>query len=215
MNIQIDAFRLSALLVLLFLLPRMAIATDDPHAHHRMQMSAEPAQVGMAKVTLPDIPLLNQYGEEVNIKDDVIGGRIAVVSFAYTTCTTVCPVVSAIFSQVQDRLDGLMGEEVELVTITVDPNRDTPARLLAYSKKFDAAEGWSWLTGEKDHVTTTLTAFGAYTVNFEDHPAMIMVGDAEQNRWYRYYGFSSPDEIEGKVKELLQQRNSQKTVGAL
>ena len=192
------------------LAPAVTYAADDPHAHHRHHMS-KPVQADMAKVTLPSVPLLNQYGEEVNIKDDVIGERIAVVSFAYTTCTTVCPVVTAIFSQVHEKLNGLMGKEVELVTITVDPNRDTPARLLAYSKKFNADTGWSWLTGAQDNVTTTLTAFGAYTVNFEDHPAMIMVGDAEKNRWYRYYGFSSPDEIESKVKELLRQRAEQKS----
>lgn len=202
---------LSAVLGLILFVSSTSMAADDPHAHHRNQMSDKPVQAGMAKVTLADIPLLNQHGQKVSIKDDVIGERIAIVSFAYTTCTTVCPVVSAIFSQVYNRLDGLMGKDVELVTITVDPNRDTPARLLAYSKKYEAGAGWSWLTGEKDNVTRTLALFGAYTVNFEDHPAMILVGDAKQNRWYRYYGFTSPDEIEGKVKELLRQRSDQKT----
>ena len=182
------------------------VAVDDPHAHHRQHTSDKPIQANMAKVTLPGVELLNQYGEKVSLKDNVIGKRIAVVSFAYTTCTTVCPVVSAIFSQVYKRLNGKMGKDVELVTITVDPNRDTSARLLAYSKKHGSGNGWSWLTGKKDNVIQTLTAFGAYSVNFEDHPAMILIGDAQQNRWYRYYGFLSPDEIEIKVNELLRLR---------
>lgn len=192
----------------LMLMAPAVIAADDPHAHHRHHTSVKPKQAEMAKVTLSSVALLNQYGEKVTLKDEVIGNRIAVVSFAYTTCTTVCPVVSAIFSQVYKKLNDSMGKDVELVTITVDPNRDTPARLLAYAKKHGGGKGWSWLTGDKDNVTAALTAFGAYTVNFEDHPAMILIGDAQQNRWYRYYGFSSPEDIASKVKELLQQRKS-------
>ena len=187
-------------------LPFTLAAESDPHAHHRQQMQSKPAPASLASVQLPDNLLLDQHGAEVSLKKDVIGGRIAVVSFAYTTCTTVCPVVSAIFSQVNKRLGDMMGKEVVLVTITVDPNRDTPQRLLNYSQKFAAGKGWSWLTGKQEDVIAALNAFGAYTVNFEDHPAMILIGDAVQNRWYRHYGFSSPEDIEHQVHELLQSR---------
>lgn len=181
-------------------------AEDDPHAHHRHQMQQQPKTASEAKVDIPNVQLLDQHDKQVDLKTDVIGEDIAVVSFAYTTCTTICPVVTAIFSQVQDRLGDKLGKQVKLVTITVDPNRDTPARLLKYSKKHGAKDGWSWLTGKKDNVIKALNAFGAYTVNFEDHPAMILIGDGKSNTWYRYYGFSAPDDIENKVNELLQRR---------
>jgi protein SCO1/2 len=181
-------------------------AEDDPHAHHRHQMQQQAKTASEAKVSIPNVQLLTQHDTQVDLKKDVIGDDIAVVSFAYTTCTTICPVVTAIFSQVQDRLGDKLGKQVKLVTITVDPNRDTPARLLKYSKKHGAKDGWTWLTGKKDNVIKALNAFGAYTVNFEDHPAMILIGDGKSNTWYRYYGFSAPADIENKVNELLQHR---------
>ena len=181
-------------------------AEDDPHAHHRHHMQQQPKTASEAKVDIPNVQLVNQHDKQVDLKKDVIGDDIAVVSFAYTTCTTICPVVTAIFSQVQDRMGDKLGKQVKLVTITVDPNRDTPARLLKYSKKHGAKEGWSWLTGKKDNVIKALNAFGAYTVNFEDHPAMILIGDGKSNTWYRYYGFSAPADIENKVNELIQHR---------
>ncbi|MDH5179974.1 MAG: SCO family protein [Gammaproteobacteria bacterium] len=199
-------YRIIPFSLILGVLATAASAEDDPHAHHRQHAKQKVESAALATVNLSNTSLVNQHGKTVGLKDDVIGKRIAVVTFAYTTCTTVCPVVSAIFSQVNKKLAGHVGKDVELVTITVDPNRDTPARLLAYSKKHGAGDGWSWLTGKKDNVIQALNTFGAYTVNFEDHPAMVLVGDAENNKWYRFYGFASPDVIADKVRELLKQR---------
>ena len=101
-----------------------------------------------------------------------------------------------------------LGKDVTLVTITVDPTRDTPHRLLDYSKKYNADSDWIWLTGNKKDVDKALSAFGAYTPNFEDHPAMLLIGDESRSQWYRYYGFPAPQDIERKVNELLSNRNS-------
>jgi protein SCO1/2 len=180
----------------------------DPHAHHK-QAAAAQEQSTMARVDMPDsASLLNQFGEPVNFPADVIGDRVAVVNFVYTHCTTVCPVTSSIFSMVQQHLGEQVGKDVALVTITVDPVRDSPQRLLGFSKSFNPGAGWSWLTGEKRNVDRVLDAFGAYTVSFEDHPAMVLIGDESRGTWYRLYGFPAPEAIESRVRELLQDRES-------
>jgi protein SCO1/2 len=188
--------------------PAQQMEALDPHAHHK-QAAAAQAQSTAARVDLPDsAPLLNQFGEPVDFPADVIGDRVAVVNFVYTSCTTVCPVTSSIFSMVQRHLGEQVGEDVALVTITVDPIRDTPHRLQSFSKNFNPGSGWSWLTGEKRDVDRVLDAFGAYTVSFEDHPAMVMVGDESRGTWYRLYGFPAPEAIESRVRKLLQARES-------
>jgi len=144
----------------------------------------------------------------VSLRDQVVGDRIAVVNFAYTNCATVCPVTSSIFSMLQNRLDGLLGEEVTLITITVDPARDNPHRLQEYAKNFNPDDSWYWLTGDKGSVDAALKAFGAYTPAFEDHPAMVLIGDPQNGTWYRLYGFPAPEAIEGRVRELLHHRSS-------
>jgi protein SCO1/2 len=90
--------------------------------------------------------------------------------------------------------------------LTVDPTRDTPYRLLSYAKKYNAKKGWHWLTGDKKLVDKVLKTFGAYTPLFEDHPAMVLIGDETKSEWYRYYGFPAPEVIQAKVDELLLHR---------
>lgn len=187
--------------------PTMGQQDDDPHAHHKKQM--ENNDLFSFKLEIPQgLSMENQYGEQVDLLEDVIGDRVAVIDFVYTTCTTVCPVVSSIFTQVQDQLGNKMENQIALITITVDPARDTSHRLLSYSKNFNPGENWSWLTGKKKMVDRVNTLFGAYTPVFEDHPAMVLVGDAQSSDWYRYIGFPAPDDISRKVNELLKQRNS-------
>lgn len=196
----------AAVLFSLILMPTVyAEDAHDPHAHHRH--AAKESKMAMADINVPaGLAMLNQYGDSVDLREDVIGNKVVVIGFVYTTCTTVCPVVSAVFSMVRDRLHDKMGKDVELIMITVDPARDTPHRLLSYSKKYNADSGWSWLTGDKKTVDKALSAFGAYTPSFEDHPAMVLIGNASNSEWYRYFGFPSPEDIEGKVNEILNSR---------
>jgi len=182
--------------------------SNSKHSQGKMN-AASAGEMAMAEIDLPDsLSMLNQFGDKVDLRKDVIGTRIVAINFVYTTCTTVCPVVSSIFSMVQNRLKDLMGKDIALITITVDPTRDTPHRLLSYSKNFNPGSGWSWLTGDKKTVDKILTALGAYTPNFEDHPAMVLIGDDSNSKWYRYFGFPAPDAIESKVKDLLNNRTS-------
>ena len=180
----------------------------DPHDKHNMAAMSKD-EMAEAKIVLPDgLSMLNQYGNNVDLRKNVIGDKIVAISFVYTTCTTVCPVVSSIFSMVQERLIERMGKDFALITITVDPARDTPHRLLSYSKSFNPASGWSWLTGDKKSVDKILSALGAYTPNFEDHPAMVLIGDDSNSEWYRYFGFPAPGVIVTKVNALLSKRSS-------
>jgi cytochrome oxidase Cu insertion factor (SCO1/SenC/PrrC family) len=130
------------------------------------------------------------------------------MDFVYTTCTTICPVLSALFTQVQSQLGDAVGDEVTLVSMSVDPVRDTPQRLKAYSAKHRAGEGWLWLTGEKGDVEDVLTGLGAYTPSFEDHPSMVLIGDGRTGEWKRLFGFPKPDRIVQIVNELREQRSA-------
>jgi protein SCO1/2 len=132
----------------------------------------------------------------------VIGEKIVVLDFVFTSCTNVCPIVSAVLKQVQQRLHDESLDDVAIVSLTVDPIRDTPKRLKAYATKFAASEGWTWLTGPKPVMDDVLTGLGAYSVNFEDHPSMVLVGDGRTGQWWRFFGFPSPDRIVNRVKAL-------------
>ena len=183
-------------------------AAADPHAQHR-KMAQQESETRQDRIELPDTVLITQHGEQRRLDSDIVAGRIVIIDFVYTTCTTVCPVLSAILSQVQGQLDGRVGTEVLLVSISVDPVRDTPARLKAYADKMRAGDGWVWSTGDKQAVDGVLEQLGAYSPNFEDHPAVVLVGDAESGDWARYLGFPSASQIVAKVNQLSAARTTQ------
>jgi len=186
---------------------------QDPHAQHRamLEKSSQESQGQSTQIKLSDRKLVNQSGEPVKFASDVVGQRIVVMDFVYTSCTTVCPVLSAILEQVQERLGERLGPEVTMVSISVDPTRDTPARLAAYAAKHQARDGWVWLTGEKPTVDLVLQDLGAYAPAFEDHPSMVLVGDSRSGVWTRYFGFPGPDQIMARVNELAAARQTAAT----
>lgn len=159
-----------------------------------------------ADVTVSDAALVDQDGATARFRSEVIGDRIVVVDFVYTTCTTVCPVLSSVFARVQERLGERLEGGVRLVSVSLDPVRDTPARIKAYAAKFGAGPHWRWLTGNQQDVEQVLKGLGAYTPNFSAHAPMVLVGDGRAGGWTRFNGFPAEDRIVAKVDELLAAR---------
>ena len=190
-------------LALAALAPAFARAHGD-HKSHAAPKEEAPRSV---KVSLADTPLVTQDGDKVRLKSDVMAGRIVVVDFIYTTCTTICPIFTATMASVQDRLADLKGGDVRLISMTVDPLRDTPRRLKEYAGKHHARfDTWSFLTGTKGDVDAVNKAFGSYTANIDDHPPMVMVGDTASGQWTRFFGFPAASDLEARVRQLLAAR---------
>lgn len=192
----------ASLSMLMWLPVAGAHAADNGHAADHAGASQGSA-AGAITLRLADTLLKDQDGRGVRLLSDVLDKRVAVVNFIYTTCTTVCPVSSHTMAQLQQRLGARVGSEVQLVSITVDPLRDTPARLKAYAATHGASNGWHWLTGPKGSVDAVLKAFGAYTPNPDDHPALTMIGEAGGRTWTRLYGFPSVAELQAQVERAL------------
>lgn len=170
----------------------------DPHAGH--QAHGQPPEG--AQVRFADVMLTDQHERPVRLKEDVVGDRIVVMGFIYTSCTTVCPVVSAIMQKVQAQLGEQVGREVQLVSISVDPLRDSPQRLREYASQYQAGPGWTWLTGAVPAVSETLKGLGTWSADFTTHPPVIMVGDGRSDQWTRFYGFTDPAVLVGRVYAL-------------
>jgi len=196
---------LSALLLgLAFAGAAVGAGAHDPKSHGAAPAGA-PATV---EVTLYDEALLDQDGRRVKLVSDVIADRIVVMDFIYTTCPTVCPVLSAIFQKVQADLGDRLGREVVMISMSVDPGTDTPERLKAYARKYKARPGWTFLTGGKRVVEKVLEGLGAYSQDFTAHPNMTLIGDSRSGEWVRSYGFANPKDIVAQVDRLLAARNS-------
>lgn len=159
-------------------------------------------------VQLYDLELVTQEGKRVKFKSDVVADKLVAMTFIFTTCTTICPIYNAIFSQLQTLLGERMGKDVVMVTLTLDPTRDVVGRMKRTAQKFGAQPGWLYLTGEKPNVDQVLKGLGAYFPNFEEHPPMALVGDGKTGTWKRFNGFPSPEQVLAMIDELQAARGA-------
>ena len=178
---------------------------------HEGHSAKPPASVGGRPVKPVDAQLVDQDGRKLRLASDVLADKVVVVSFVYTNCSDVCPLVSHTFSQLQASLAPLMDSKVRLVSLTVDPARDTPARLKEYAGHFEPKQGWVWLTGDVSNVAQALQSFGIHITKPENHPAQILVGDAKSGRWTRLYEVDKPQQVLARVDELLAAQRAMKS----
>jgi protein SCO1/2 len=99
--------------------------------------------------------LIDQTGKTVSLSD--FAGKLVVVDFIYTRCPLpdVCPRLSATFSSVSKKLP-----DVEFLSITVDPQFDTPEVLSEYARRWQAGESWRFLTGTAEQIQEVAGLFG-------------------------------------------------------
>ena len=181
-------------------------AHAEGHVHPASAVAAKPAgEEQQALVVLSDAPMQDQTGAERHLKSDVIGQKIVVVDFIFTSCQTICPVTTALLSQAHGQLSDIPPETLAFVSLSVDARVDTPERLAAFAEKHDA--DWTFLTGDKPVMDEALTWLNAYATNPENHAAMILIGDASTGRFSRIYGMPDPAFVERRVRELVAARS--------
>lgn len=143
---------------------------------------------------IPDAPVFDQEGRRLSFYSDLVRGHVVAIDFVFTTCTTICPVLSANFKKVQQEL-GPNGHDVRLISISVDPAIDTPERLKRFGKQFDAGPGWTFITGDKADIDRLLNALGANSTNKLEHTPVMWIGNDKSGHWQRVNGLSSASVI--------------------
>ncbi|MGY4527581.1 SCO family protein [Pseudomonas sp. TE21394] len=181
----------------------LAHGDSEPGGH---AAQPRPASEEKASVRFADVSLLNQDGMPVRLEQDLVGEHLVVMGFIYTRCTTVCPVVSAVMGKVQEQLGGRVGQEIQLVSISVDPQRDDARRLQRYARAFQKGPGWSWLTGTPYAIGETLKGLGSFSADLSRHPPLILVGDGRSGHWKRYYGVTDPAVLIDELNRLSARR---------
>jgi protein SCO1/2 len=155
-----------------------------------------------------DTKLLDQDGREVRFYTDALRGKIVLVSFIYTNCTDICPILMHNLTDVQDSLGGRFGVDVFFVSISVDPEDDTPEELKKYAERYGAKPGWTFLTGPKKDVDAVIRRFGEFKDDFEDHSMVFVLGDVKNARWSKMRGDLPPEAILPRLRDLLSRREA-------
>jgi protein SCO1/2 len=196
--------------LLTFLLTAAALIVPAAFAHEGHDMHAghnmAPATVRTtANYAVPDVKLVRDDGKSVQLRQEMDDGRPVVLNFIYTTCTTVCPLSSQAFSELQAKL-GAKRDAVHLVSISIDPEQDTPARLRDYAKKYGAGPEWQHYTGTRVASIATQRAFNVYRGDKMEHAPVTLVRVAPGKPWVRLDGFATPDDVLKELRDEIASR---------
>jgi protein SCO1 len=187
-----------ASLVLGSALAAAAPTAVDPHAaHHHMMANANTntdVRRSLATYTVPALKLVRADGARVSLDKELGDDRPVVLNFIFTTCTTICPLTSQVFAMLQRKL-GDDATKVHLVSISIDPEQDTPARLRAYAARFRAGPGWQYYTGTLQASILAQQAFDVYRGDKANHAPVTLVRAAPGSSWVRLDGFATADGV--------------------
>jgi protein SCO1 len=153
-----------------------------------------------------DVELINQDGKKMRFYTDVLKGKVVIIDTFFTTCTSVCPPMSRNLEKIQEALGDRLGKEAFIVSISVDPEMDTPPRLKAYGRRFHARPGWTFLTGKKENIDWALYKLGQYIGKKDDHSTIFIIGNEPKGLWKKAIGLAKPEELISIVDDVLNDR---------
>ena len=185
----------------------LAVVAAEERGHH-MHGQAEQTP-GYARLAgtyrLPDTTLLRADGARANFPKEIDDGKPVVLNFIYTTCTAVCPILSQSFAEFQHKL-GAESDKLHMVSISIDPEQDTPRRLADYARRFEAGRQWNFYTGSVEASVTLQRAFQAYFGDKMHHRPVTFMRAAPGEPWVRLEGFTTPEELLKEYHQLVAAR---------
>jgi len=211
------------LFLLLILLATVSTATRaqdpkpaaPPAPHDHSHMTAKPEASSPAEKYFTDVELINQDGKKVHFYSDILKGKTVVVNAFFTSCTSVCPPMNRNMEKIQEVLGNRVGRDVFLVSMTVDPETDTPARMKEYAQKFHAGPGWIFLTGKKENLDWALYKLGQYVERKDDHTTVLIIGNEPTGLWKKAFGMANVAELVQIVESVVNDKGvtTQKSSG--
>jgi protein SCO1 len=176
---------------------------DQHQAHQSAQSRQEPSP---AQKYFSDVELINQHGEKLRFYSDLLKGKIVVINSFFSTCTSICPPMNRSFAKIQEALGDRLGKDVHLISLTVDPETDTPSRLKEYAEKVRAKPGWHLLTGKKENIDLALSKVGHYVEVKDDHTSIVIIGNEPKGVWTKAFGLAKAEQLIKLVEEILNEK---------
>lgn len=157
----------------------------------------------VAREYFTDTILVDQDGRELRFYSDLLAGKVVVINSMFTDCTGSCPVMSKKLQALQEHLGDRVGRDVHLISITVDPERDTPARLKEHATAFGAGPGWHLLTGSKENVKTVLSKLGQWVEERDAHETVFLVGNDRTGLWKKAFALAKTEDVVAIVDSVV------------
>jgi protein SCO1 len=176
-----------------------------PGLSHKAEEGERLSKIGPA----PAFELTTQDGRRLALNE--LRGKVVVVTFIYASCADACPLLTAKMAGLQDDLERDFGSKVFFLSITVDPEHDTPEVLTRYARAHSAnLSGWAFLTGTPDEIRAVARQYGIYytkqAAGDVDHTFLTSLVDPRGTLRVQYMGIRfDPDELLRDLQSLLRE----------
>ena len=144
-----------------------------------------------AQYPIPGVNLRDRHDRSITLTHALDHDGPVLLQFIFTTCPTVCPLLTGMLAGAT----GKVPPTVRMVSITIDPEHDTPAVLARYAAEHNAGPNWRFLTGDAASIKATQQAFDAWRENKMQHIPLTFLRMDPQGPWLRFEGFMSPTEL--------------------
>jgi protein SCO1/2 len=172
-------------------------------AERHCAQRAAPARyaLSVARYRVPDLVLRNQENEAVSLATALDQDAAVALNFVFTSCSTICPVMTATFARMRKEL-GDAADGLRMVSISIDPEHDTPAVLKDYARRFGTGTSWELLTGDPDQIVAVLKAFDAFAGSKTNHQPLTFLRTPGRTDWVRIQGLASASELAAEYRKL-------------
>jgi cytochrome oxidase Cu insertion factor (SCO1/SenC/PrrC family) len=168
--------------------------------------STDAAAEAKAREYFTNIELIDQNGQRLAFYDDVLKGNIVVISFIFTNCQGACPLMTRNLTMIRDMLPSNVRDEIQFISISLDPVRDTPTAMKEFAQTHDAdQERWLWLTGQPDNVNLITKKLGSYTDELEAHTTTLIAANVRDAHWTKIAPNVPPRGVVERLRMLVEE----------
>ena len=155
--------------------------------------------------SFPNVELRTQDGTRVRFYEDLIKGKVVLINFFFTSCTSICPRTTENLVKVQETLGERLGRDVVMISITVDPDTDTPAVLGKYALRYRTKPGWSLVTGRLKDIDLIRRRLGVNRDGGDksQHTGILVYGNEATGQWAATPAMADPNTIVRSVLRLV------------
>ena len=156
-----------------------------------------------------NVEVKTQDGRTLRFYDNVLKGKIVLINFFYTECDAICPLMTENLARVQELLGPRVGKDIFMVSISLQPEHDTPEVLAAYAQTYGAGPGWTFLTGQKDDIELLRHRLGfvdsdkVEDADPDQHVGTVRITNEPMHRWAMSPALLNPAAMIRALKRVI------------
>ena len=184
------------------MLSQSGYAQDDPAG----AAADDAASEEKARNFFTDLEVVDQNGKRLRFYSDVLKDRVVLINFIFTNCPGACPLMTQKLIQTRKLLVDSVKDDIWFVSISIDPDRDTPEAMKDFARKQGVDESrWNFLTGNTDNLNYIVKKLGQYSPDIEAHSTLMLGGNTKTRHWTRVMPMAQPPGIAEQMRALAEE----------